>query len=180
MAQQLRKQGKRILFLGLFDTISPFVKYPSEKNSFGAKVKNMLKSSTNLSSFLQRLYGAIIKRIRYVYFQTICNVYRIFRRPIPQYFRYWYITEHNVKIMNKYQPKPYSGHLTLFRSTFATDNSPDRGWGNIALNGLEIIPIPARHRELVESAELGRELSSCLGHVQKENENLSTSNDILA
>lgn len=168
MAQQFQQEGEEILFLGLFDTEGPDARYSNEPAGFIGKSKQLLASDHVLKAVLKRLHNKISKEIKNAFFRTMCSSFRFLRQPIPQYFRYWYIHQNNIKIMNQYKPKPYSGHITLFRSTMAGDDGPDRGWTTIAVNRLEIIQIPASHGNFIEAPELGKALRSNLDKFQKQ------------
>ena len=168
MAQQLKDKGEPILFLGLFDTINPKAEYRRKKTDIAAKFEAMLRSKSAFKIVLKSKFNRLVELCKNVYYGTMCSIYRSARRPIPQFFRYWYIARHNLRVTRRYRPKPYSGHITLFQSIEAEYELPDNGWGTIARDGLDIIPIPARHGKFIESEALGRKLSLCLDEVQKQ------------
>lgn len=72
----------------------------------------------------------------------------------------------NLKTMGNYNPKPYNGKITLFRSSYSRNEEPYYGWENIAKKGIDIIEIPAHHGNFVESAELGKELNIYLSDLR--------------
>lgn len=76
------------------------------------------------------------------------------------------------KLHKAYNPQPYSGKIALFR---AMESPPgyllDRylGWGEIALEGIEVYKIPGHHTSLMTSPVLARYMKIALEKAQNEN-----------
>ena len=70
----------------------------------------------------------------------------------------------------RYQPRPYSGRITLFRATLVRHPDPKLNWGPLAGGGLEIHDIPAPHAILAREGSVrvvSRKLRDCLNRVQQ-------------
>jgi len=53
--------------------------------------------------------------------------------------------------MKAYQPRPFKGHITLFKSSHVNDKferPADYGWSGIALSGLDIVSVSGHHLDL--------------------------------
>ncbi|HZO85821.1 MAG TPA: amino acid adenylation domain-containing protein, partial [Verrucomicrobiae bacterium] len=80
--------------------------------------------------------------------------------------------ETHIRALMKYQPKPYAGHVTLFRSRahqLMSSYDPQYGWGEFAKGGVTVKVVPGAHESIVEEPnvrELGRELAGILQHAQ--------------
>ena len=63
----------------------------------------------------------------------------------------------NMHAFYRYNPKPYSGMLTLFRAQvqpYELLKSRDLGWNSVANGGIEILDIPGTHDTLIEQPVL--------------------------
>lgn len=78
--------------------------------------------------------------------------------------------------VRSYIPQPYSGHITLFKSTFGYQRSevrspyPDLGWRRVAKGGLDIYEIPGTHASMVREPDvrvLGDHLRTCLNRAHQ-------------
>src|SRR5690606_40805383 len=61
----------------------------------------------------------------------------------------------------KYTPKPYAGHITLFRAMEESDHSapqPDMGWGEIAKEGVSVYDVPGNHLTRSEERRVGKDI----------------------
>jgi non-ribosomal peptide synthetase component F/thioesterase domain-containing protein/acyl carrier protein len=76
------------------------------------------------------------------------------------------------KLHKAYSPKPYFGKIFLFR---AMESPPgyrlDRylGWGDLALEGIEVYKIPGHHTSLMTSPVLAKNMKIALDKAQNEN-----------
>lgn len=79
------------------------------------------------------------------------------------------VREENWRAMQAYEPRLFTGRLTLFKATTVSDkvaHSDDYGWGRVAGGGLDVIPVPGQHLTLFEDENVGdlaRALASALG-----------------
>ena len=64
------------------------------------------------------------------------------------------IFQSNVSAMSKYIPQPYSGQIVLIRASEALTEVKDKdltmGWGQLAMDGLEIQTIPGNHYSMIK------------------------------
>ena len=82
------------------------------------------------------------------------------------------VQELNDHAADIYDPRPYSGVLTLFKPHINYKFYPDPklGWGDLAMGGLDIVELPINpHAMLVEPYVelLSRELKACLDRLGK-------------
>ena len=58
------------------------------------------------------------------------------------------LMELHYQALNKYDPKPYPGRMTLFRARTRPpfhSLEPDLGWGDLARGGIDIRDVPGNH-----------------------------------
>ncbi|XGV94366.1 MAG: condensation domain-containing protein (plasmid) [Leptolyngbya sp. BL-A-14] len=73
-----------------------------------------------------------------------------------------------------YAPRPYSGHIVLFR---ATETPPGYhtdfylGWDKVAMNGVKVFKIPGHHTSLMSSTLLAKKVEQCLANIQRLKQN---------
>jgi thioesterase domain-containing protein len=78
-----------------------------------------------------------------------------------------------------YRPRAYPGHVTLFRTRAQRVFSPhgvDKGWGRLALGGVEIKKIPGNHVNLYEQPHvqvLAEQLRESLDRIASESASAS-------
>ena len=73
---------------------------------------------------------------------------------LAQAKRLWQVVKINATVSQCYQPQLYQGSIRLFQATERPDEllaEPDYGWKDYATEGVEIIPIPGNHHNLVKS-----------------------------
>jgi len=57
----------------------------------------------------------------------------------------------NVKAFFNYHARPYSGRITVFRSTEGGDTQPDLGWGQLASGGVDTFDVPGDHHTVMHN-----------------------------
>ena len=71
--------------------------------------------------------------------------------PYPEYQRRLWDT--HIRASRAYRPKPYPGHITLFRTrihTFFCSFDPAFGWGDLAAGGVTVKMVPGAHESILE------------------------------
>ncbi len=161
MAQQLTAMGRKVSFLGLFDTPaneifkinslsgknSSHIKYALEYIAWNIRYFFRDKEETKRSILLRRLNGLRKKLtgmdIRVDKKTLISNGSS---HELPRYMRE--VHKANRKADNNYELKPYSGKVFLFKAkhqTFFTPDPDHYGWDMLALGGVQIHEIPGEH-----------------------------------
>ena len=80
------------------------------------------------------------------------------------------------RALRQYRPRTYTGHLTLFRARmqpFFSSHEPEKGWGQLAVGGLEIRVVPGNHLGMLQEPHvrvLAQQLRDCLNKAQTEAE----------
>ncbi|MBC8126446.1 MAG: amino acid adenylation domain-containing protein [Gloeobacteraceae cyanobacterium ES-bin-144] len=153
MACQLLELGHKVDFLCLFDTHNPAA--PSRSYSYFERFNVFWRQSNDLSFFAR--IGLLRKRIREG-FQTnrriraeIASARTSDAAPAYSDLRRIQVREVNWRAMSVYQPKPYNGRVTLFKTTFVNDKverPADYGWSGNALSGLDIVSVSGHHLSL--------------------------------
>ncbi|MGH9466717.1 MAG: type I polyketide synthase [Terriglobales bacterium] len=166
MAQQLCAAGESIAFLGLFDT-SPW--------NYVERIKRSLRPSERLQLFKAGLNHILFQADGWLYLQSrvrhhgsqgIHHLWKWTGRPGPARLRG--IAEINSLAAASYQPKPYPGKITLFRSMERDIlNGSDRllGWGGLAAGGIEVHAVPGTHHNMTRDPHvqvMAAEVGQCL------------------
>lgn len=154
MAQQLLEMNQEVGLLVMLDTsCSRLVKGESHNSS---------------KSLLFRIQNGIRCRIRDYRKVAICKSYLMRKIAIPHELRYWYIEQMNLAISDSYNPKPYSGLITMFRAALNKNcTDPYRGWKTIANGGIRFFDFECDHNNIVEHVEIAHKLNDILMTVQK-------------
>jgi thioesterase domain-containing protein/acyl carrier protein len=77
----------------------------------------------------------------------------------------------HIRNLRDYLPKPYAGHVTLFRTRvhpFFCSFDPTFGWAELAQDGVTVKIVPGGHESILEEPNvqvLARELAACLRYV---------------
>ena len=67
--------------------------------------------------------------------------------------------------MQAYEPRPFSGRITLFRASHVDDKferAADYGWSTVAGSGLDIVSVSCHHLDLFNPTNIGT-LAEALG-----------------
>jgi len=158
MAQQLTAKGERVALLALFDTYNFNRTLPTSRiGDLAQRLWFHLGNFAHLSPGLMKNY--LREKIRVARDGELANVLssrsKTAGRPDDSIGRSALrtIQATNDRAADYYQPKPYSGRLTLFnpRVNYSKFPDPHMGWDGIALGGIEIVPLPMNpHAMLVE------------------------------
>jgi thioesterase domain-containing protein/acyl carrier protein len=172
MACQLEKLGQQVEFLGLFDTHNP----TASARSYSMPERLRVFWQQNAGVPLWRR----IKRVRTRFFEGIQTNRRIKSElkaasasgPAEAYsdLRRVQVREENWRAMQAYQPGPFRGRITLFKTTTISDKverPPDYGWACVAGEGLDIVPVSGEHLTLFAQeniSELAAALTTSIHH----------------
>jgi aspartate racemase len=79
----------------------------------------------------------------------------------------------HVNALKQYQPQPYDGHVTLFRTrghALLCSFDPDYGWGELARGGVTLRIMPGGHGSILDEPHVrtvAREFDQCLRQLEK-------------
>lgn len=184
MAQQLRAQGLEVAFVGVIDT------WPHEQLArgirwIGESLVNFPKwlevdmATTDWRGNLDRLRraGLILRRMAAGLLSRAPAV-----RDVREDMDIGYLPDHvqqtyeaNFGAFLAYRPKPYEGHVTLFRARAQPLNGPhgrDLGWGTVA-RSVTVIDVPGSHSGLMthpDVLDLARALRRALAEARRQQE----------
>jgi thioesterase domain-containing protein len=170
VARQIRAMGGEVRLLAILDTGPPpktsflrLLRYPwlvlknlplwiTEDLLRTSLRKNLARVKRNIKAWMRRALGisALIGRSR-------VEVERIFDMAgtKPSHRK---IMEDNLRLFNAYVPRPYPGHIMLFRARarpLLHSFDPDLGWDGLAAGGVEIHVLPGNHLDLMVEPALG-------------------------
>lgn len=147
VARQLVDRGAQVSFLGLLDSAEPqyvdrLQRALPRRQRYRAQLDHLAEVAT--SRGLEHLRDLFATKISAFTFK----MYRALGRPVPQDLgKIEYI---NLLAGTQYHPEPYSGKVTIFRSTIREiSEETDRalGWGGLAAQ-IEVVDIPSKHLDL--------------------------------
>ena len=87
--------------------------------------------------------------------------------------RHQRIARAQYRALKNYQPRRYTGRLTLFRARmqpFFSSHDPHKGWSRIGVGGVEVRNIPGNHLGMLQEPHvevLARELRACLERARR-------------
>jgi thioesterase domain-containing protein len=162
MARQLEAQGEPIAFLALFDT---FVDPGFEPDDAEVLARWALDHIPGCRADWRTLtpggqLAHVLDRARATGEMILVLAYLEALRILP-FYRVQYHARH------AYGPRPYSGHVTLFRVDKPdwAPPAPDMGWAALAAGGVTIYDMPGRHLTMMEPPYvdvLAAQLRACL------------------
>lgn len=176
MACQLHTQGEKVALLAILDHCPPPIRYRPIRwtpTTFARILTNAPRWIWD--NVITRRHGwrRMWRRIRKSLKHDACptDASRVFDVDrLPTLFRT--TIELNYQRLRAYEPRPYAGRLTLFRARTQgryAAHSRDLGWGELAPDGLEIVPVPGAHDTMLNSphvATLGQALAGRLDFVK--------------
>lgn len=187
MARQLRDCGKEVGLLVLLESVAPgMVKWEWSAKALWALCTNVQNWIGDLSTQNpEELLGRIRRKLTLV-FKRIRE--RFSSAPasgpsrlgdlidIAEYPKdYLHYAQAHWEALLQYQPKPYAGHITLFRAKkqplFCVD--PALGWEKLAREGVAVNVIPGTHEKMLQEPNvqiLAAELRACLAEAQSGDE----------
>ncbi len=151
MAQQLHAQGQTVSLLGVFDTPAPGVgqKLPLRSRLFAYSSRFLqLKPSQGLARIKRRLLEKSLKNASGE--KAYRWVYRTIGRSFPMALEDMIYAQHHQEASGVYAPEIYPGRIVLFRAqdqaiSITAESDPRLGWGDLAIEGLEVHDIPGDH-----------------------------------
>lgn len=167
MAQQLLAAGEMVAFLAFLDTIEwQYLERLRHSANFrqrwGLRLRRVMRGR---GAYLRMAVTSKATRIMHVCF-------RHFGRPVPQ--RVSTLEDINLFAMSGYQPSPYAGELTIFRTVTRRglgaipEDDEMLGWGSMALGGIEVQDVKGSHQNMLCEPNvrfLAEKLRLCLDRV---------------
>ena len=160
IACQLIDRGHQVGFLGMFDTHNPAI--PARKYGLRERLAVFWKQSHGQS--LPNRIGQLASRIREGIRtnRSVRDELKAARASGPAEafsdLRRVQVREENWQAMKAYRPRPFKGRVTLFKSSHVNDKferPADYGWSEIAVSGLDIIPVSGHHLDLFNPDNIG-------------------------
>lgn len=152
-AQQLVASGEQVALLALFDTMNwSKLKAPAGLTKLLYQVQRLGFHAANIllverggrGKFLRGKLQALRHRIPVWRGQWFDRIFRRGGESAAQAGTLGRIWESNDRACAKYVPRPYAGVVTDFRpqKQYRAFNAPDAKWGQLALDGQEVIMLP--------------------------------------
>jgi thioesterase domain-containing protein len=158
IAQQLVREGERVSFVGLIDTVFG---RPIEGRPWVSEAARVSRKVRSTRSFRELLF----RGLRYLYSRNpVLDLRLRLGMPIPYIYRGTYYEWIRWPASRAYVHKPYPGHITMLSSA----GNPERHrahWGPLAHGGLTVVEVPAAHADMVflpHSKLLAEHLDACL------------------
>ncbi|MGA9767562.1 MAG: thioesterase domain-containing protein [Blastocatellia bacterium] len=154
IAQQLTAMGEEVRLLVLMD--SPRNCNPADRPLSEAELREAEQSF--LAEYLQEGLGLAVESLTFdqqvlLYMNTQKESGMlpadITQEQIRRYIR---VTVSNKHAARLYQPKPYSGRVTLFKSSFSRHEDYSYGWKELALGGIDVFNFDSSHADFVSKS----------------------------
>jgi amino acid adenylation domain-containing protein len=163
IAQQLNIAGEKVPFLGLFDTTAPGYR---ARAPWPERIRIHLRNLRDLNR--QERWRYLRERFRNILIKSSGN------QVVRSTFARLKLLPQDVSARNRiasrvYEPKPYPGELTVFRSLERAEykrDDPTEGWKRYT-ERVRMIDVPGDHATLLREphvAVLAQELGECLSH----------------
>jgi amino acid adenylation domain-containing protein len=149
MARQLHAQGEEVGLLVLFDTVHPGVN----------------RRSTLTDNWLTRLPQRIRRRLQRLLYRAVYSVYLSAGRPVPPFFRYFYLRDSGRRANRRYLPRHYAGRITYFLAAERAGWESVNRWRRLAGEGVGVVSIGGRHPDMFKgenAQKLAERLKACL------------------
>ncbi len=156
IAQQLTAMGEKVRLLVLMD--SPRNCNPADRSLSEEELRAV--EQTFLAEYLQEELGLAVESLTFdqqvlLYMNTLKESGMlpadITQEQIRRYVR---VTVSNKHAARLYQPKPYSGRVTLFKSSFSRHEDYSYGWKELALGGIDVFNFDASHADFVSKSNV--------------------------
>src|SRR5262245_36731571 len=163
MAHLLHARGQQVALLALIDTWEASTLLPFLHTLWNRLLHFMHRQPQARLRSLQEKQQKLTRIVREFLRPELYN-------PEEQRFRHFYRI--NMKIVRAYQPQPYPGSITFFRTQERLPDLPpdaERRWTRLAVGGLEVYQVPGDHYSLLASPHvqvLARRLQECLQRAQ--------------
>ena len=179
IAQQLQAQGQKVALVALLDTHNP--EFARRRNNILRMVEGPDDETASSGEELPEFADGLIHRLRVIKRWAILR-YKLGRMDLQKQRLFWrcrralragktlpqalispFLWKSHIDLVNKYELKPYPGHVTLFRSSeteVSNPNGPEIGWASFAQGGLDVVMIHGTHNIVKEPyvTELARML----------------------
>ncbi|MCP5006745.1 MAG: hypothetical protein GY941_22790, partial [Planctomycetes bacterium] len=156
MARQLQEQGKPVSLLALLDTAVPSTTQEHHGPEDDVQLLVDLFTEGEISISLDHLKKKELtpdEQLAYVVEQAKHVDFIPPDVDLTQAQRFMQVYKNNAKAGTYYHPHSYRGKIILFRATERDEDislEPDFGWGDHATGGVEIIPVPGNHKDMVK------------------------------
>ncbi|MBL1210547.1 thioesterase domain-containing protein [Geminocystis sp. GBBB08] len=165
IAQQLLNQGEKVAFLGLLNVLGPKIK-ESKKNLLKRHWQKF--STLNIKERIKYIKRRIRWRIKMIHLRNKSLITEEQREDAPEKMLYENIMKAITIAIKNYKIEPYQGVITLINTEMdlvKMNSDSQRGWGEIALEGLEMYDIPGDHNDMLKEPYvklLAEKLKICL------------------
>jgi thioesterase domain-containing protein len=168
LAQQLRRSGREVLALALFDAEGPGGR---------SMVPNAERLRIHLHQlrkvgprYLRARADRVAEQVRERSDALRLKVHRGLGRETPEELWMHQFVMANVRAADAYQAEPYEGRLVVFRAADELFDAPEAissglGWASVAAGRLDVIEVPGKHISMLAEpavAELARALRGAL------------------
>ena len=187
MARQLSQRGKEIGILALFDTGTPEYKKSRSQNNSKIIIKTHqliersqmhkanisdLTVAEKLNYVLQKVskgFSAHKRRIQNTRKKIVRAVYSKFKGKgaIPK--DYIQLEDQLMRAQRKFEPKPYSGKVTLFRASiqpYGLAPNPTLGWESL-VDDIDVYEVTGHHTSIVAEPYVRGLASLLTDHLDK-------------
>ena len=154
IAQQLTAMGEEVRLLVLMD--SPRNCNPADSTLSEEELREVEQSF--LAEYIQEELGLAVESLTFdqqvlLYMNTLKESGMlpadITQEQIRRYLRVTVLNKHAARL---YQPKPYSGRVTLFKSSFSRHENYSYGWEELALGGINVFNFDSSHADFVSKS----------------------------
>ncbi|HYP28778.1 MAG TPA: thioesterase domain-containing protein, partial [Blastocatellia bacterium] len=154
VAQQLTAMGEEVRLLVLMD--SPRNCNPADRVLSEEELREVERSF--LAEYLREELGLAVESLTFdqqvlLYMNTLKESGMlpadITQEQIRRYVRVTVTNKHAARL---YQPKPYQGRVTLFKSSFSRHEDYSYGWKELALGGIDVINFDSSHADFVSKS----------------------------
>jgi amino acid adenylation domain-containing protein len=168
MAQQLQAQGHRVAFLAILDEEAPRSAQSSWDPGLAIRfmrdlpywfVDHVIKRpiievfvdvKRHVRKIAKKIIKAVLKSHAHEAFEIDVHDEVYLTNLSEQSLR---VVEATYEALANYRPRAYQGRITLYRTraeALFRSHTTDKGWGNLASNGVDVIFVPGNHRNLYE------------------------------
>jgi surfactin family lipopeptide synthetase C len=154
MANQLHERGERIGMLAILDSYWKPGAPLSRAQGVMLHLRNLSTRGFKEKLSYIRVYSGyrLIKTMIWLTKITSSLCFRL-GRPVPGFLRDFYINVYiprmHERAERKYAPRVYPGPITFFQATAEVERDPRIFWGRLTSEGIEIIMVPATHKDIL-------------------------------
>jgi amino acid adenylation domain-containing protein len=154
MANLLHAQGETIGLLAVLDSYWT----PQEPPALGRGIMLHLRSLSGLSfrekrDYLVEHWGYRLIKTKIWLTRIVSRLCFALGRAVPRFMMDFYINvyipEMNGRVERRYVPAVYPGLITFFQATAEIERDPRTFWGRLTSEGIEVIMVPASHRDIL-------------------------------